>query len=146
MASKWYNRGLEKMASTGYVNFESTSNTFEVALTRSTGYTFASTHATVADLGANWECSSTDYVRKALVGRTVAQAGGILTFNSSDPVWTTLTGGVAVKAAIVYYKGSTAPAAQELLWYNEDASALTPNGGQVTLQFSTNGIATISAT
>lgn len=134
--SGFYNSGRELFL-TGGVNWN-TADIRAVLVNVSGGgtmYTFADTHTTMNDVVSGWSGGATAAVIAApvaLSGKTSNQpVGGV-----ADAVDTTFTGvtGDSVEAVILYVHNAT-PANGQLLAYI-DGITVTPNGGDITVQWS----------
>lgn len=125
MANQWYPKGLQHFAQ-GDIAF--LTDTIGIILVGS-GYTFSTAHEFVTDLGANVIARS-----PALASKTTTS--GVL--NAASPVVSAVGGAVAVDF-VVLYKNTGSDATSELLvfWDTGTGIPLTPNGGDVTVNFDT---------
>jgi hypothetical protein len=124
MANKWYPKGLQHFAQ-GDIAF--LTDTIKVALV-ATAYTFSSSDEFVTALGANIVARSS-----ALASKTTTN--GVL--NANSPVISAVTGSVV--SYVVLYKDTGSDATSELLVYWDTGTGipLTPNGGDVSVNFDT---------
>lgn len=125
MANKWYPLGLSHFAK-GDIAF--LTDTIKIALIK-TAYTFATTDEFVTDLGANI------VFRSSALGTKTVGSGGVL--NAASPTLTAVSGSTV--SYVVLYKDTGVDATSELLVYWDTATGLplTPNGGDVTVNFDT---------
>jgi hypothetical protein len=98
------------------------------------------------DLEAN-EVSGTGYTAggNVLTSTEITLSGGVLTYDSADPSWTTSTitnamGGVA------YFDRGGATTADELILLLDFVTAASSSGGTFTVQINASGLATIDYT
>ena|SRR5271165_5382599 len=128
MANKWYPLGLQAFAE-GLVDF--LTDTIKVALVAQP-YTFSSSDQFVANLDAGSPATSQIVARSpAITGKSAAN--GIL--NGNGPTLSAVSG-VPVYYAVLY-KDTGIDATSPLLVYYDTGTniPLTPNGGDVTVQF-----------
>lgn len=125
MSNKWYPKGLQHFAQ-GDIAF--LTDTIGVILVGS-GYVFSTAHEFVTDLGANIVARSS-----ALSSKTTTS--GVL--NAASPVVSSVGGATAVDF-VVLYKNTGSDSTSELLvfWDTGTGIPLTPNGGDVTVNFDT---------
>jgi hypothetical protein len=124
MANKWYPKGLQHFAQ-GDVAF--LTDTIKVALI-ATAYTFSASDEFVTALGANI------VARSSALG-TKTTTNGVL--NAASPVISAVTGSTV--SYVVLYKDTGSDATSELLVYWDTGTGipLTPNGGDVSVNFDT---------
>lgn len=120
MASAHYNLGLEKFTA-GSINLSS--DTISVRLVRTSAYTFSQAHEFMSSAPAA-------IVTDVTLG-TKALSGG--TFDAADAVFTAVPSGAAIDALIIF-KFVTNDAASPVLAYI-DGFSVTPNGGDITIQW-----------
>lgn len=145
MASKWYGKGLLKVAdrTIDFVN-----DTIKVMLVNAS-YTFNPDHDFADDVSAN-ELSGTGYAggfngagRKTLASKTITEdtANDRIEFDCADLTWTAINAGTI--GGVVVLKEITNDAASPLIAFL-DPSDLVTNGGDVTLVINAEGLLQIS--
>ncbi|MGH7486998.1 MAG: hypothetical protein ACREMY_15555 [bacterium] len=125
MANQWYPKGLQHFAQGDIAFLTATIGVILVG----TSYVFSSSHEFVTDLGANI------VARSSALG-TKTTTNGVL--NAASPV-VSAVGGVVNVGFVVLYHNSGSDATSELLVYWDTGTGipLTPNGGDVTVNFDT---------
>lgn len=142
MASKWYDEGLKLVMND---NLDFTGSTFEVMLLQS-GATFDKTDAFVDDvLTGNSEISVASYSRGTLGSKTenYDTANQEIEYDAADEDFGSLESGETVECAVIY-KLVTDDSDSIPVWYCDDADDLTLNGGNVTVEWPSDGIAKIA--
>ena len=119
-ASAHWDKGLQKYTE-GSINLSS--NTIKVRLGRTSAYTFSQAHEFASSLPAAIETDVT-------LGSKVLSGG---TFDAADAVFSAFDAGAALDFVAVF-KFVTADADSPLLAYL-DGFSVTPNGGDITLQW-----------
>ena len=138
MANALYNKAKYKWMAPGTLGTTSgdsidlLDDTIKIALIDTGTYTFSQTHE---------YCSSAS---AAIVGTSVTLASKTVTdnvFDSADPTFTSVSG-VSVEALIIYKDTGTASTSPLIYFVDVAASGLpvTPNGGNITVQFNASGI------
>lgn len=77
-----------------------------------------------------------------LASKTTTIATNVVTFDAADLTLTSVTGDPS--EAVVIYKDSGSEATSQLIAYLELSSAVTPNGGNITLQWNASGLFTFT--
>lgn len=109
------------------------SDTIKCALVNLTDdYTYGAAHADKADVTSYG--ASTD---QTLGAKTVTV--GVFD-NTADLTFTNVVLDVSAADALVHYKDSGAPATSPLICYHDGFTAVTPNGGNITVSYSGSGI------
>lgn len=137
MANALYNN-FKEVVMEGSIDF--TTNTIKLMLVTS-GYTFDADHVFVSSVvPASNEFADASYSRATLGTKTVTQDDtddeGV--FDAADVTFSSLAGGETAAAAIIY-KEVTNDADSLLIAYVDDVD-FTSNGGDVTIQWNTEGI------
>ncbi len=98
------------------------------------------------DLAAN-EVSGTGYTAdgQVLTGTEVTISGGVLTYDATDPAWTTSTISNAM-AGVFYFDRGGATSADELIGLLDFVTAASSSGGTFTIQLNAAGIFTVDFT
>jgi hypothetical protein len=135
MAAKMYPLGLE-MAMETLLDIE-TAGGVKFALTTAT---YNAAHADYADVSA-----STVGTPIALTSPTISVSGTTLTFDAADTglTWESVAGGSTLTGVISYYD-TTVAGTSALLAFNEFASTVATNGGDITVTIDASGIFTIA--
>lgn len=130
--------GMFNNAKQGGTQFTWGSDTI-MCLLLSSSYTFDPDHDTVDNVDAN-ELSGTGYVRKTLASKTVTVDDTLdeVRYDAADVVWTGANFGT-VAGAIVYKFVTNDTDSVPLVWSELTSPSLT-NGGDFTLQWSTEGV------
>jgi len=110
-----------------------------MCLLNSSSYTFDPDHDTVDNVDAN-ELSGTGYVRKTLASKTVTvdDTNDEVRFDAADITWTGANFGT-VAGAVVYKFVTNDTDSVPLVWAELTSPAVT-NGGDFTLQWSSDGV------
>ena len=126
MASAHYNLALQEYikASMG----DMTANTVKVRLSRSSAYTFSQAHQFASSLAAA-------IVTDVAIGSKTANGQGSDpgSMDGADCVFTAVPAGAAIDSLIIY-KDTGSAATSNLLCYI-DGFSVTPNGGDITVQW-----------
>lgn len=133
MASVWYPRGVEA-AFEGDVDL--LVDTIKVIGVDTADYTFANTHEDLADVPSGARVGS------ATLTPTSAYSGDVFTFDAGDATFTSVTGDEF--EAVIVYLDSGVEGTSTLLLYLDLTAAVTPNGGNIVLQFNASGLGTIT--
>lgn len=98
------------------------------------------------DLSAN-EVSGTGYTAdgQVLTGTEVTLSGGVLTYDATDPAWTTSTISNAM-AGVFYFDRGGATSADELIGLLDFVTAASSSGGTFTIQINASGLFTLDYT
>ena len=126
MASAHYNLGLQSfMAGTTIM----LTDTIKVRLSRVSAYVFSQTHQFISSAAA---AIGTDVTlgTKAINGGGAADPG---CFDAADATFTAVTAGAAIDSLIIY-KDTGVAGTSPLIAYI-DGFSVTPNGGDITLQW-----------
>lgn len=104
------------------------------------------THNFWDDLAAN-EVSGTGYTAggQTLTGTEITLSSGVLTYDATDPAWTTSTISNAM-AGVFYFDRGGATSADELVGLLDFVTAASSSGGTFTIQLNASGIFTIDYT
>jgi hypothetical protein len=125
MASAHYNLGLGKyLAQTVNLGTGSGGDTIKVRLVRVSAYTFNQSHEFASSLPAA-------IVTDVTLGTKALAGDG--TFDAADAVFSSVPGGAAIDALVIY-KDTGSAATSPLLAYI-DGFSVTPNGGDITIQW-----------
>lgn len=142
MASDWYDEGLNQLLRGAASATNWSTGTIILALVK-TGYTFSAVHDFFNDVVAN-EADATNYARASMAGMSVAEASGTVKFDATDVTFGTLGNGTnnTIVGAIVFADKGT-DTVSPVLFFIDFTDTLT-NGGDFTVQFHANGIATVA--
>lgn len=104
------------------------------------------THDFWNDLSAN-EVSGTGYTAdgQVLTGTEVTLSGGVLTYDATDPAWTTSTISNAM-GGVFYFDRGGATSADELIGLLDFVTAASSSGGTFTIQIHSSGLFTVDFT
>lgn len=138
MANAIYNKAKYKWMAPGTLgtsfgdSIDLINDTIKIALIDTGAYTFSQTHE-------YWSSASS-----AIVGTAVTLASKSVTdnvFDAADATFTSVSG-VSVEALIIYKDTGTASTSPLVAYIDVAASGLpvTPNGGNITVQFNASGI------
>ena len=135
MAAKMYPLGIE-MALEAPLDLE-TAGGVKFALTTAT---YSAAHADYADVSA-----STVGTPIALTSPAISVAATTLTFDAADTglTWETVAAGSTLTGVISYYD-TTVAGTSALLAFNEFASTVATNGGDITVTIHADGIFTVA--
>lgn len=136
MASAWYANAFDKMADG---TLDILTGDLRCFLVDTADYTFANTHDFLDDVIAGSRVGTPT----ALSGRTATFSANVFTFDASDTTLSAVTGDQS-EAVIVYFHTGT-DSTSILVFYLELSAAVTPNGGDITLQWNASGLGTITA-
>ncbi len=109
-------------------------------------YTFANTHATMADVkAAGTEASGTGYTAggQALASVTVATSGNVTTFDCADPAWTSSS--ISAAYAVFYDAQGGTDSTNIPIAYWDFGGTQTSASGTFTLTINASGVATLTA-
>lgn len=134
MASAWYPRGIEA-AFEGDIDV--LVDTLNVVLVDTADYTFSAAHEDLADVPAGARVAT-----GTLGSVTSVYNTGVWTLDAADTTLTSVTGDQS--EAVIVYKDTGDAATSTLLLYLDLTSAVTPNGGNITLQYNASGLGTIT--
>ena len=125
MASAWYDKTLKVFLEGG---IDVTTNTIKVRLMRTSAYTFSQVHDFLDDLPAA-------IVTDVTLGSKTTNGGGSDPgcFDAADATFTAVPSGAAINCLAVYKDTGTA-STSNLLFYI-DGFSVTPNGGDITVQW-----------
>lgn len=137
MASVWYPKAFDAMAEG---DLDLLADDLRAFLVDAADYTFANTHDFLDDVTAGARVGTP----VALASKTSTYSGNVWTFDAADTTLTSVTGDVS--EAVVVYKHTGTESTSTLVFYLELSSAVTPNGGNITLQWNASGLGTITAT
>lgn len=134
MASVWYPHGLN-----GALRGEIDLINHDIrAIMVTSSYTQSNAHDYLDDVPSG----NRVHTASALANKTVAVSGNTVTFDADDLTYTNVTGNTVV--AVVIYRHTGTESTSRLLMYLELTSSVTPNGGDITLQWNANGLGTIT--
>ena len=104
------------------------------------------THDFWSDLEAN-EVSGTGYTAggQVMTGTEITLSGGVLTYDCTDPAWTTSTIASAM-GGVFYFDRGGATTADELVGLLDFVTAASSSGGTFTIQVNASGLVTIDHT
>jgi len=104
------------------------------------------THDFWSDLEAN-EVSGTGYTAggQVMTGTEITLSGGVLTYDCTDPAWTTSTISNAM-AGVFYFDRGGATTADELVGLLDFVTAASSSGGTFTIQVNASGLFTLDYT
>jgi hypothetical protein len=147
MAVGVYNRGKTKIAD-GTIDWDDGAATVQMLLIDNAGtYTFDADHDIVNDLtpGSN-ESSGTGYARKTLSGRAVTQddTNDWAKCDATDPSVYTGADFGTIQAAVVYWFVTDDTDHILICYLDGPDFPITTNGGDLTLQFNSDGVFTLS--
>lgn len=137
MASVWYPKAFDLMAEG---DLDLLVDDLRVFLVDAADYTFANTHDFLDDVAAGSRVGTPT----ALASKTSAYSSNVWTFDAADTTLTSVTGDQS--EAVIVYKHTGTDSTSPLVLYLELSSAVTPNGGNITLQWNASGLGTITAT
>lgn len=147
MASYWTNRGKARIADKGVTGV---SREFRILLvnTPPASGTAAADLNTVSQV-VSGELSGTGYARKTLTSATVTEddTNDWALFDAADPSTYTAINAGTIAGAWIYDRqtpGSDTDASDHLWMFLDLSPDLVTNGGDVTLQFNTNGLSTLA--
>jgi|SRR5581483_5249622 len=128
MASAHYNLALQEFWKASLGDITSAGTTVKVRLVRTSAYTFAQSHQFASSLPAA-------IVTDVTLGSKAANGAGSDPgcFDAADAVFTAVTAGAAIDALVVF-KDTGSAATSPLLFYI-DGFSVTPNGGDITIQW-----------
>lgn len=132
MASAHYNLFLQEAIKATIGDLTAVGTTVKVRLLRTSAYTFSQTHQFVSSLPAA-------IVADATLGTKTANGAGSDPgcFSAANATFTAVPAGAAIDSC-AFYKDTGVAGTSNLLWYL-DGFSVTPNGGDITLQWaSTN--------
>ena len=137
MASVWYPKAFDLMAEG---DLDLLVDDLRVFLVDAADYTFANTHDFLDDVPSGARVGTPT----ALASKTSAYSSNVWTFDAADTTLTSVTGDQS--EAVIIYKHTGTDSTSPLVLYLELSSAVTPNGGNITLQYNASGLGTITAT
>lgn len=128
MASAWYNLALQELLKASMGDLTAGGTTVKVRLVRTSAYTFSQSHQFASSLPAA-------IVTDVTLGTKTANGGGSDPgcLDAGDAVFTAVPSGAAIDALVVY-KDTGSSATSNLLFYI-DGFSVTPNGGDITVQW-----------
>jgi hypothetical protein len=109
-------------------------------------YTFANSHATMADVkGSGTEASGTGYTAggQALTSVTVSTSGTVTTFDCADPSWSASS--IAAAFAVFYDAQGGTDSTNIPIAYWDFGGTQTSSSGTFTLTVNASGVATLTA-
>ena len=137
MASVWYPKAFDS-AMEG--DLDVLVDDLRCFLVDSADYTFSNAHDFLDDVPSGARVGTAT----ALGSKTSAFSGNVWTFDAADTTLTAVTGDVS--EAVIVYKHTGVESTSTLVLYLELSAAVTPNGGNITLQWNASGLGTITAT
>lgn len=128
MASAHYNLFLQEALKATIGDLTGAGTTVKVRLVRTSAYTFSQSHQFVSSLPAT-------IVADVTLGSKTANGAGSDPgcFDAADATFTSVPSGAAIDAC-VFFKDTGVAGTSPLLWYL-DGFSVTPNGGDITLQW-----------
>lgn len=114
-------------------------DTIKAVLVDTADYVFSNAHDFLDDVPAGARVAT-----GTLASITSAFTGDVWTFDAVNLTLTSVTGDPS--EAVIFYKDSGVEGTSALISYNELASPVTPNGGNIELQFDASGIVTVDTT
>ncbi|MCA0455661.1 MAG: hypothetical protein LCI00_16920 [Chloroflexi bacterium] len=137
MASGAYSTGIKAILD-GDVDF--LADTIKAVLVDAADYTVnLTTHDFLDDVPSGARATNGT---GTLASKTTTISTNVITVDAADLTLTSVSGDQS--EAVVIYKDSGSEATSQLLYYLELSSAVTPNGGNITLQFNASGLATFT--
>ena len=137
MANAFYTDYLESCLGAGVHSFSDLpTDTIKGALVNTTtDYTYSAAHQDIADV--TQYSGTTDQT----LGSKTTTSG---VFDAADLTFTSvvISGGKDVEA-VVHYKDSGTPSTSPLICYHDNFTAVTPNGGDISVQYNASGIFTL---
>lgn len=116
-------------------------DTIKAVLVDAADYTYSNAHNFLDDVPSGARATNGT---GTLASKTIGTSGNVTTFDAADLTLTAVTGDPS--EAVVIYKDTGAEATSQLIAYLELSSAVTPNGGNITLQWNASGLFTITST
>lgn len=116
-------------------------DTIKAVLVDAADYTYSNAHNFLDDVPAGARATNGT---GTLASKTIGTVGNVTTFDAADTTLTAVTGDPS--EAVVVYKDTGAEATSQLIAYLELTAAVTPNGGNITLQWNASGLFTITST
>lgn len=111
------------------------SDTIKVALVNLTDdYTYSAAHADKADVTSYG--ASTD---QTLTSGNITTTSGVFDY-TADITFSSVVLDVSAADALVHYKDTTVAATSPLICYHDGFTAVTPNGGDITVSYNGSGI------
>lgn len=137
MASVWYPLALEA-AIEGDLDFDTMD--VRALLIDDADYTFTNTHDFLDDVAAGARVGTAT----ALAGLTTTTSTNVVTVDANNTTMSAVTGDES--EAVILYDHTGTDSTSRLLFYLELTASVTPNGGDITLQWNASGLGTITAT
>lgn len=137
MASVWYPSAIEAFMEG---DLDILVDDIRCFLVDTADYTFSNAHNFLDDVTAGARVGTAT----ALASITSTVSGNVWTFDAANTTLTSVTGDQS--EAVVVYVHTGTDSTSHLLLYLELSSAVTPNGGDITLQWNASGLGTIDTT
>lgn len=116
-------------------------DTIKAVLVDAADYTYSNAHNFLDDVPAGARATNGT---GTLASKTIGTTGNVTTFDAADLTLTAVTGDPS--EAVVIYKDTGNEATSQLIAYLELTAPVTPNGGNITLQWNASGLFTITST
>lgn len=136
MASVVYSKTIDVFMEGG-INI--LSDTIKAVLVDSADYTYSNAHDFLDDVPAAARVAT-----GTLASKTSTVSTNVWTFDAADLTLSSVTGDQS--EAVVIYKDTGVESTSNLIAKLDLASAVTPNGGDIVLQWNTSGLFTITCT
>jgi len=136
MASIWYPAGIDALMEGSVALL---TDTIKVVLVDTGAYTYVNTHDNLDDVPAGSRIAT-----GTLASKTSTFSSNVWTFDAADTTLSAVTG--AQSEIVIVYKDTGVESTSRLLLKLDLASAVTPNGGDIVLQYNASGLGTITCT
>jgi hypothetical protein len=136
MASIWYPAGIDALMEGSVALL---TDTIKVVLVDTGAYTYVNTHDFLDDVPAGARIAT-----GTLASKTSTFSSNVWTFDAADTTLSAVTG--AESEIVIIYKDTGVESTSRLLLKLDLASPVTPNGGDIVLQYNASGLGTITCT
>lgn len=136
MASIWYPAGIDGLMEGSVALL---TDTIKAVLVDSADYTYANTHDFLDDVPSGARVAT-----GTLASKTSTFSSNVWTFDAADLTLSAVTGDQS--EIVIVYKDTGVESTSRLLLKLDLASAVTPNGGDIVLQWNASGLGTITCT
>jgi len=145
MASFVYNE-FKRAIAAGEIDLDADTISVRLVMSTTTVDTENDGVATLSDFGNIVKCDGANYVDKILADKTVTKVDGsdLAKFDATDVTWTALGVGGATTQGALLYKAIGSDSEDIPIAFIEFASAVTHDGSDFTIQWSTSGILTLT--
>lgn len=138
MASIWYPAGIDALMEGSVALL---TDTIKAVLVDTVDYTYSNAHDNLDDVPSGARATNGT---GTLASKTSTFSSNVWTFDAADLTLSTVSGDQS--EVVIIYKDTGVESTSRLLLKLDLSSAVTPNGGDIVLQWNASGLGTITCT